>query len=575
MSMKLAVFPAYRKTLIKGLFCLLVGLAAGYPLSVANAAGRSRSEATHKINSYATACIVGGRNIHVEVRSSGKRALSDLAKEVLRRPEQWRTFVKDNKLRVPYEHLTDSYKLLAVRALFPKDAPSREYWTHEVTFADAKRGGETLWRIATWFTGNGTKSSEIKGYNGLKRDTIHVGQKIKIPRRLLLGTFVEPQRVATEHGELVFKPGHAAYKLKKGESIYGDVVPRFTSVGDGKGAYRASQQIAKYSKIQAPDRIQPGTEIKIPIEILSEKYRPFSIGGGAGHASFDKRPAAERRARKKLAGVAVILDAGHGGEDPGTLGKLGTHEDDYVYDIMCRVKRLLERDTGARVLTTIIDGNSSYAVLDYYNFRMDKDEYLLTSPRYNNVDPTTSVNLRWYLANSHYRRLVREGFDKEKIVFTSFHADSLGSSTRGAMVYVPNAYHRRGKNGFNNSVYKRFKEVREKPYVEFTWEQRKRSEEVSRDFAAALIDAFRKRRVKVHDRPAQRGSGDFATRSLIVRGRQVYVPGVLRYNETPVKVLVEVLNLNNTTDCRRIKDPRFREMVAEAYVRALEQFYGG
>ena len=559
--------------------CLLLGLGAGCLLFTATAAAGSRSEAGQRINSHATASITDGRNIHVAAQASAGRTLSGLGSEMLQRPDRWRTFVTGNKLRVPYEHLNDRHKLLAIRALFPKDSSSQDYWTHVVTYADPKRGGETLWRIAAWFTGKGTACSEIKRYNGLKWDTIHLGQKIKIPRRLLLGAFVKPQPIATKYGELVFKPdGHeeyAAYKLKKGESIYRDVVPHFTDLASNKDVFRACQEIIKCSGIRNPERIQPGTEIKIPIDILSEEYRPFSLRSGTGHASFDKGPERARREQKKLAGVAVILDAGHGGEDPGTLGRLGTHEDDYVYDIMCRVKRLLERDTDARVLTTIIDGNSSYSVLDYHNFRMDKDEYLLTHPRYNNADPTMSVNLRWYLANSYYRKLVREGFDKEKIVFTSFHADSLGSSTRGAMVYVPSAYHRRGKNGFSNHAYRRFKEVQEKPYVEFTWGQRKLSEELSRDFAAALIDAFHKKRVKVHDKPAVRGSHGPATRSVIVRGRQVYVPGVLRYNETPVKVLVEVLNLNNATDCRRIKDPRFREMVAEAYVRALEVYYGG
>jgi len=570
--MKLLVFPAYRKIPVRGLFCLLVGLWAGCALSVANAAG-SRAATTKRINSYATACIIDARNIYVEVQGSGNGTLSGRAKEILQRPDRWSTFVTDNKLSVPYDDLSDRYKRLAADALFPGDGFSQDYWTHVVTFAGAKGGGETLWRIATWFTGKGTAWSEIKRYNKLKSDTIRLGQKIKIPRRLLLSSFVEPQRVVTKWGELVLKPDHAVYKLKRGESILGNVVPRFTDSAKGKDARRAGQQIVKRSAIRDPQRIKPGTEIKIPIDILSNEFRPYSLRSGAAHASFDRRPASRRK--KKLAGVAVILDAGHGGEDPGTLGKLYTHEDDYVYDIMCRVKRLLERDTGARVLTTIIDGNSSYAVLDYQNFKKDKDEYLLTTPRYNNANTTMSVNLRWYLANSYYRKLVREGFDKEKIVFTSFHADSLGSSTRGAMVYVPSAYHRRGKNGFKDRKYMRFKQVREKPYVEFTWEQRRRSEQLSTDFARVLIDAFHKRRVKVHDKPTVRGSDNPATRSVIVRGRKVYVPGVLRYNETPVKVLVEVLNLNNSTDCQRIKNPRFREMVAEAYVRALEQFYDG
>jgi N-acetylmuramoyl-L-alanine amidase len=53
------------------------------------------------------------------------------------------------------------------------------------------------------------------------------------------------------------------------------------------------------------------------------------------------------------------------------------------------------------------------------------------------------------------------------------------------------------------------------------------------------------------------------------------VPAVIRYNEIPVKVLVEIVNLSNRTDCQRLKNPRFREWVAEAYVHALQEFYDG
>jgi len=490
----------------------------------------------------------------------------------MQRPDQWRTFVTSSRLTIPYEHLNDRYKHLSIRALFPKDTLSQNQWVHVVTFADDRRGRETLWRIATWFTGNGTTYGEIKRYNGLKSDAIHKGQKITIPRSLLLPAFVEPQRIVTKYGELVFKPEgseqYAAYKIKKGESIYGHVIPRFTDSRGDKEAAQACRQILESSGIRSPDTIWPGTEIRIPIGILPEKYRPLSLK----NAALDS--GSQGRTVGRLAGVALILDAGHGGEDPGTLGKLGTHEDDYVYDIMCRVKRLLERDTQARVLTTIIDGNSHYAVLDYVNFKMDKDEYLLTDPPYNNADPKFSVNLRWYLANSLFRKLVREGFDEENIVFTSFHADSLGSGVRGAMVYVPSAYHCRGRNGRNDRAYKRYREVREKPVVEFSWQQRQRSEELSSKFASTLIESFHKERVKVHDNPAVRGQSSPPTRSYIIRNRHVFVPGILRYNEVPVKVLLEVVNLNNVTDCQRIKNPRFREMVAEAYVNALYAFFG-
>jgi len=48
----------------------------------------------------------------------------------------------------------------------------------------------------------------------------------------------------------------------------------------------------------------------------------------------------------------VVLDAGHGGKDPGSLGKYGTKEKDVVLDITKRVGRLLEKNTNINVVYT-------------------------------------------------------------------------------------------------------------------------------------------------------------------------------------------------------------------------------
>ena len=48
----------------------------------------------------------------------------------------------------------------------------------------------------------------------------------------------------------------------------------------------------------------------------------------------------------------IVLDAGHGGKDPGTSGKYGTKEKDIVLDITKRVGRLLEKKTGIKVVYT-------------------------------------------------------------------------------------------------------------------------------------------------------------------------------------------------------------------------------
>ena len=48
----------------------------------------------------------------------------------------------------------------------------------------------------------------------------------------------------------------------------------------------------------------------------------------------------------------VVLDAGHGGKDPGSRGKYGTKEKDVVLDITKRIGRLLEKNTRIKVIYT-------------------------------------------------------------------------------------------------------------------------------------------------------------------------------------------------------------------------------
>ena len=46
----------------------------------------------------------------------------------------------------------------------------------------------------------------------------------------------------------------------------------------------------------------------------------------------------------------IMIDAGHGGEDPGTIGKMGTQEKDITLDI---AKKLKERLKSAGATTSL------------------------------------------------------------------------------------------------------------------------------------------------------------------------------------------------------------------------------
>jgi N-acetylmuramoyl-L-alanine amidase len=50
--------------------------------------------------------------------------------------------------------------------------------------------------------------------------------------------------------------------------------------------------------------------------------------------------------------VTIALDAGHGGEDPGAIGKRGTYEKDVVLSIALRLKKLIDQEPNMRAYLT-------------------------------------------------------------------------------------------------------------------------------------------------------------------------------------------------------------------------------
>jgi len=92
----------------------------------------------------------------------------------------------------------------------------------------------------------------------------------------------------------------------------------------------------------------------------------------------------------------------------------------------------------------------------------------------------------------------------------------------------------------------------------------------SKKFADQVIDSLKhykggQNRSAVH--PNKPSRGDF-----VRNGKFVMLP-ILKHNKIPTKILLEVLNLQNEHDRRRLLDPNFRQWVAEAYVDALKKFY--
>ncbi len=502
--------------------------------------------------------------------------------------------------------------------VFPLDYIDASGWWHTVRFSNPGYC-ESVQALSEWLTGSSLSCSQILSHkeNRYIRGPLKRGDRILTPYPLLLPAMkmykappplpdppVEPPTPKKEiedrprqdedttttpgvafpfingniegllkyHGTM--KDGYAEYQLLEGESLYSAVVVRFTDYSDNVSILTACDTIAKCSGIKDVHCIPPGQTVIIPMEMLAARFQPRSSEQRIAYEAVreeEQRLRQDRVHTKDLEGVVIILDPGHGGRDHGAaIETIGLYEDEINYDIVCRIKALLETQTNAKVHITTLDPKQQYTSTNVTRFAHDTCEHIKTSPTYNLYDNNASITLRWSMANSIYHQEIEKGTDPRKIVFASIHCDYLYNQTlRGAMVYVPGTAYRSDKDISGSSTYKRYKEVSPNSASKSTGEERKRDEALSRVFASTLLASMRTNDppLKVHD------AGD-PIRNVIRRSKtETFLPGVLRFNNIPTKVLVEVANMRNPQDQQRLSDPRWRQWFAEAFVNALRTHY--
>ncbi|HXO29260.1 MAG TPA: N-acetylmuramoyl-L-alanine amidase [Thermoanaerobaculia bacterium] len=473
------------------------------------------------------------------------------------------------RYRVPFEILASSWQLAAARALFPEDRGDATGWRHQVRGCGALRR-ENLWQLSEWFTGKGENFRAIREYNNLRDEDVTRGAVLTIPSELLRPAFGAVLPVPQRPYVLAYGKDqdgeYAVYRLRPGEALYSGVVVRFTGRIYAADVNTLAADIAHRSGIGDVTNIPVGFKVKIPLDLLLPEYLPEGDprrkeyeAGLRASSHFSNQVQA-----KGLEGITVILDAGHGGHDSGaTVG--GVWESLYVYDIAVRLKWLLESRTAAAVDLTTRDGDE-YRIVESDVLPVSRSHSVLTNPPYAIADPVVGVNLRWYLANSLFRRALSADDDPQKVVFLSIHADSLHPSLRGAMAYIPAARMRDESYGKSGQIYEVRQEFRESPRVEFPWSQRVQSEGLSRQLAKQVIGAIEGLGLPVHPFTP--------VRDHIIRNRSEWVPAVLRYNSVPSKMLLEVCNLNNELDRRLLQTRAYRQHVAEAVLKGLLAYYG-
>ncbi len=530
---------------------------------------------------------------------------------------------RDRPVDVPVDLLRADLRLEAVRALFPADERVRLGWQHWVLAPFGERSED--WKlIAALFTGSERREKALRRANPeLGRRAPRRGRPVLVPESLLLPVFRKlpvraptptrtphiaaspspspsprstPRTVPTPVPSPTARPPrstsgggkppgqwnaagavlhygkdekgeYAIYRLKRGEALYSAVVVRFTGQLHAADVNATAKQIARRSGIDDVSAIPIGYPVKIPLELLLPRYLP---PGDPRREAWEKdRERLEQFAQTvhaaDLSGVHVIIDAGHGGVDSGATWK-GVWESVYAYDLLCRIKTDLERHTRATVWPTILDRSRGYTVVNQNVLKADRDQILLTHPRYALGSPVLGVHLRWYLTNDVVLRLRKKGVSASRIVFISLHADSLHPSVRGAMAYVPSRHLRPSSYRARTRGLSRYREYRDHPTVRLGRSFVTRSEASSRRLAGILVATLREESLEVHPYSPIRGS--------VLRGKRRWVPAVLRYTLAQNAVLVECCNLANEEDRNLLLTTTWRERFARAIVKGIAKTFG-
>jgi len=551
-----------------------------------------------EVDPGAIATLNDGTRLYLEVRPPRGPSAQPFLLRYLDSPEEWRNYRGRIAAAIPYERLKASFQRRMLLTMFTEDYVDERGWWHVVSYT-GNLGQETISSLASWTTGSGGNAIQIRELpeNAGLPPVLQKGNIVFIPRAALRDEFREPTPERSQPkplrpvvadaaapppavGEGILEYGRdaqgtfAGYRLRRGEALYSSVVVRCTDFRENADIHDAINLIMGRSGISDARNMESGDLIKIPMDLVSAQYQP---AGSEARREYEaiRQEATILRAQtprsRDLEGVVIVLDPGHGGRDHGAKHG-GLLEDELTYDMVCRIKALLESQTRAKVYVTLSDPSQGWRISNLTRFPHDTDEELLTTPRYWNQDARSSANLRWYLANAHYRHELQQGVREENMLFASIHCDALfNSSMRGAMVYIPGAQYRRDREEPQGAIYAGYREAASHRVVTTTAAMRRRDEAMSRNFALTLLQAMRTNDppLKVHS------TGDPIRNVIRQSGGRAYVPAVLRNSLIPTKVLVETANLTNATDRERLADPAWRQWFAEAFVRAVRQHFEG
>jgi N-acetylmuramoyl-L-alanine amidase len=176
----------------------------------------------------------------------------------------------------------------------------------------------------------------------------------------------DPERIYFDLHDTALAPGLFGKTIEVGDALVTRVriaqpargVTRVVLETKGSADFSVSLEPNPYRlvvEIRTPAKAQPGAKSDLVIPVTPVPVTPVPV------TSAQPKPVAsttqplgtdDRQIRAQVPRFCIVLDAGHGGWDLGTVGRKGLLEKDLVLDVVDRLGRLVERRLGASVIYT-------------------------------------------------------------------------------------------------------------------------------------------------------------------------------------------------------------------------------
>jgi len=313
-------------------------------------------------------------------------------------------------------------------------------------------------------------------------------------------------------------------------ALVADLTNKNETVGDALlSRIKIGQTVPGVSRIELETKNSPNFSVSLepnPYRLVLEMRSPQAppkpkmdtqaVMQNTVHPSFpeiSKNPTADdAKLRARVPHLRIVVDAGHGGWDMGTVGRQGLLEKDLALEIAQRLGVLLEQRLGLEIIYTRTD------------------------------DTFVPLGRRAAIAN-------QVGAD----LFISVHANySSLSAARGVETYYT-------ADGPSTQVLaEEEKEVGSAPAIEMAASELKSKSDASRKLATSVQQSL---------------FGSLAAKSPGVRNRGVKAASfVVLTGTTMPAILAEVSFVSSPADEHNLQDPFYRQNIAEALYRGVARY---